>query len=130
MSVGPFPEISHISNILKGRTLVSSPPRELNQLQDELPLVPFLALASMSSSTKPQILTGIRVLEMCRMVAGPAVGRTLAEYGAHVIKVTSPNLSDVPFFQVDGNTGNHTNDLNLKTTASSRDLKNCSKPPT
>lgn len=43
------------------------------------------------------------------------MGRTLAEYGAQVIKVTSPNLSDVPFFQVDGNTGKHTCDLDLKT---------------
>ena len=42
------------------------------------------------------------------------MGRTLAEYGAQVIKVTSPNLSDVPFFQVDGNTGKHTCDLDLK----------------
>lgn len=43
------------------------------------------------------------------------MGRTLAEYGASVIKVTSPHLSDVPFFQVDGNTGKHTCDLDLKT---------------
>jgi crotonobetainyl-CoA:carnitine CoA-transferase CaiB-like acyl-CoA transferase len=45
------------------------------------------------------------------------MGRTLAEYGAQVIKVTSPNLPDVPFFQVDGNTGKHTCDLDLKTPA-------------
>jgi crotonobetainyl-CoA:carnitine CoA-transferase CaiB-like acyl-CoA transferase len=42
------------------------------------------------------------------------MGRTLAEYGAQVIKITSPQLSDVPFFQVDGNTGKHTCDLDLK----------------
>jgi crotonobetainyl-CoA:carnitine CoA-transferase CaiB-like acyl-CoA transferase len=45
------------------------------------------------------------------------MGRTLAEYGAQVIKVTSPTLSDVPFFQVDGNTGKHTVDLDLKSPA-------------
>lgn len=43
------------------------------------------------------------------------MGRTLAEYGASVLKVTSPHLSDVPFFQVDGNTGKHTTNLDLKT---------------
>jgi crotonobetainyl-CoA:carnitine CoA-transferase CaiB-like acyl-CoA transferase len=42
------------------------------------------------------------------------MGRGLAEYGAEVIKVTSPNLSDVPFFQVDGNLGKHTTDLDLR----------------
>jgi crotonobetainyl-CoA:carnitine CoA-transferase CaiB-like acyl-CoA transferase len=54
------------------------------------------------------------VLELCRIIAGPAIGRTLAEYGAQVIKVTSPHLSDVPFFQVDGNNGKHTCDIDLK----------------
>ena len=102
---------------LQGRTLLSTPPWELNRLHDDSPPVPFPAFASISSTTKPQILTGIRVLELCRIIAGPAMGRTLAEYGAQVIKVTSPNLSDVPFFQVDGNTGKHTCDLDLKTPA-------------
>ncbi|KAH7418130.1 CoA-transferase family III domain-containing protein [Cadophora sp. MPI-SDFR-AT-0126] len=95
-----------------GQTLLSTPPWEVRKIADSPP-VPFPS----SSSSKPQVLSGIRVLELCRIIAGPAIGRTLAEYGAQVIKVTSPNLSDVPFFQVDGNTGKHTCDLDLKTTA-------------
>jgi crotonobetainyl-CoA:carnitine CoA-transferase CaiB-like acyl-CoA transferase len=55
------------------------------------------------------------VLELCRIIAGPAIGRTLAEYGATVLKITSPNLPDVPFFQVDGSQGKHCADLDLKT---------------
>jgi crotonobetainyl-CoA:carnitine CoA-transferase CaiB-like acyl-CoA transferase len=65
-------------------------------------------------SAKPQILAGIRVLELCRIIAGPSIGRGLAEYGADVLKITSLKLSDVPFFQVDGNLGKHTADLDLK----------------
>jgi hypothetical protein len=34
-----------------------------------------------------------------------------------VLKITSPHLSDVPFFQVDGNMGKHAADLDLKTDA-------------
>ena len=52
---------------------------------------------------------------MCRIIAGPIVTRILGEYGADVLKITSPNLSDVPFFQVDGNMGKHAADLDLKT---------------
>lgn len=70
--------------------------------------------SSSSSDKKPQILQGIKVIEMCRIIAGPTIGRILAEYGAEVIKITSPNLSDVPFFQVDCNAGKHTADLDLK----------------
>jgi hypothetical protein len=107
-----FKQTSH------GKTLLSKPPFELTQLQDSSPPAPFHPSQSpppFSHHIKPQILTGIRVLELCRIIAGPAMGRTLAEYGAQVIKVTSPHLSDVPFFQVDGNTGKHTVDLDLKT---------------
>lgn len=90
----------------------------MDKLQDSSPPAPFSSQSS--ASGLPQILSGIRVLELCRIVAGPAMGRTLAEYGAQVMKITSPNLSDVPFFQVDGNTGKHTCDLDLKTLSGQR----------
>jgi hypothetical protein len=92
---------------------VSLPPWQLIKIEDSIPPTPF-PLTSLDGGLKPQVLSGIRVLELCRIIAGPAMGRTLAEYGAQVIKVTSPNLSDVPFFQVDGNTGKHACDLDLK----------------
>ncbi|TGO57115.1 hypothetical protein BCON_0069g00090 [Botryotinia convoluta] len=100
-----------------GQTLLNLPPWQLDRLQDNSPPCPFPDVAPSTTTSKPQVLSGIRVLELCRIIAGPAMGRTLAEYGAQVIKVTSPNLSDVPFFQVDGNTGKHTADIDLKTPA-------------
>ncbi|KAF7897094.1 hypothetical protein EAF00_005322 [Botryotinia globosa] len=103
-----------------GQTLLNLPPWQLVSLQDDSPPYPFPEVAPATPTTptfKLQVLSGIRVLELCRIIAGPAMGRTLAEYGAQVIKVTSPNLSDVPFFQVDGNTGKHTADIDLKTPA-------------
>ncbi|ERS99270.1 hypothetical protein HMPREF1624_04468 [Sporothrix schenckii ATCC 58251] len=82
-------------------------------------------VASLESTTAPRPLpsgpderrplSGIKVLELCRIIAGPIVGRILGEYGADVLKITSPNLSDVPFFQVDGNMGKHAAELDLKT---------------
>jgi hypothetical protein len=94
------------------------PPWQITKLQDSSPPASFLSAPEpVTPGSEPQILSGIRVLELCRIIAGPAIGRTLAEYGAQVIKVTSPHLSDVPFFQVDGNTGKHTCDLDLKSPA-------------
>jgi hypothetical protein len=95
-----------------GQELLQQPPWKVESLETETPAVPFPFKSS--PAPKPQILSGVRVLELCRIIAGPAMGRGLAEYGAEVIKVTSPNLSDVPFFQVDANIGKHTTDLNLK----------------
>ncbi|KAF2845842.1 CoA-transferase family III [Plenodomus tracheiphilus IPT5] len=102
-----------------GATLLRQPPWKVEALETTTPPTPFPFQPS--AAPKPQILSGIRVLELCRIIAGPAMGRGLAEYGAQVIKVTSPNLPDVPFFQVDANIGKHTLDLNLKT-ASDRAL--------
>lgn len=96
-----------------GQIMNSEPPWRLTALETESPPVPFRQ--SPGSTAKPQILSGIKVVEMCRIIAGPCMSKGLAEYGAQVIKVTSPNLSDVPFFQVDVNLGKHTTSLDLRT---------------
>jgi formyl-CoA transferase len=43
---------------------------------------------------KPQILSGIRVVELGQLIAGPFAARTLADFGATVIKVEPPGLGD------------------------------------
>ncbi|KAK2794342.1 hypothetical protein FQN52_008700 [Onygenales sp. PD_12] len=68
-----------------------------------------------SEGAKPRILNSTKVLELCRIIAGLVIGRILTEYGADVIKIPGPNLSDVPFFQIDVNMGKHTAELDLKT---------------
>ncbi|MCZ3114778.1 CoA transferase, partial [Acinetobacter baumannii] len=41
-----------------------------------------------------QILDGIRVLELGQLIAGPFAAKTLADFGAHVIKVEPPGQGD------------------------------------
>jgi len=97
-----------------GKALAKEPPWRIDVLErDSLP-APFAPLPSTCATPKPQILSGIKVLELCRIIAGPSMGRGLAEYGASVLKVTSPALSDVPFFQVDVNVGKHAAELDLR----------------
>lgn len=47
-----------------------------------------------NTSSLPQILAGIRVLELGQLIAGPFAARTLADFGATVIKVEPPGLGD------------------------------------
>ncbi|MCH2525313.1 MAG: CoA transferase [Dehalococcoidia bacterium] len=46
---------------------------------------------------KHPILEGIKVLDLCIVLAGPTCGRTLAEFGANVIKIDSPDRLRVSF---------------------------------
>ncbi|TFB02527.1 Succinyl-CoA-L-malate CoA-transferase beta subunit [Trichoderma ghanense] len=92
-----------------GKANIALPPWSVESLEEETPRIPL------SDHQDKRLLSGIKVLELCRIIAGPTITRILGEYGAEVIKVTSPNLSDVPFFQVDGNMGKRATDLDLKT---------------
>ncbi|KAI1875880.1 uncharacterized protein JN550_002166 [Neoarthrinium moseri] len=91
-----------------GKTNSQLPPWAVTPLEDKTPKVPL------PMTDGKRLLSGIKVLELCRIIAGPVVCRILGEYGADVLKITSPNLSDVPFFQVDGNMGKHAAELDLK----------------
>jgi formyl-CoA transferase len=46
------------------------------------------------SQPAPQILAGVRVIEMGQLIAGPFCGKTLADFGADVIKIEPPGLGD------------------------------------
>ena len=41
--------------------------------------------------TMRSVLDGVKVLDLCIILAGPTCGRTLAEYGADVIKIDNPS---------------------------------------
>jgi formyl-CoA transferase len=47
-----------------------------------------------SSSHRPQVLAGIRVIELGQLIAGPFCGKTLGDFGADVIKVEPPGVGD------------------------------------
>lgn len=47
-----------------------------------------------STSISPAALDGIRVIEMGQLIAGPFAGKTLAEFGADVIKIEPPGAGD------------------------------------
>ena len=46
--------------------------------------------AQTSSSIPPQALAGIKVIELGQLIAGPFAGKTLADFGAEVIKIEPP----------------------------------------
>lgn len=55
----------------------------------DLPPVPFPMIPG---DYRP--LAGIKVVELARVIAAPALGQALAAFGAEVVKVESPDLPD------------------------------------
>lgn len=46
-------------------------------------------------------LSGVRVLDLTRVLAGPTCARTLAQFGADAMVISSPSLPSVPYFVTD-----------------------------
>ena len=101
-----------------GSAISSTPKWSVTPLESSTPPAPL------PPSTNPHsLLAGIKVLELCRVIAGPSICRILGEYGASVLKITSPHLSDVPFFQIEGKMGKHAADLDLQQRRPAADLR-------
>lgn len=59
-------------------------------------------------------LSGLRILELTRIIAGPVCGRTLAAHGADVMLVTSPTLPAVDTLVVDTGRGKRSTAIDLR----------------
>ena len=73
----------------QGKALVTQPLFSIERIGD----APPLALPPLADDARP--LSGVRVLELTRILAGPVGGRALAAYGADVMLVNSPKLPNI-----------------------------------
>jgi crotonobetainyl-CoA:carnitine CoA-transferase CaiB-like acyl-CoA transferase len=60
-------------------------------------------------------LSGIRVLDLTRVLAGPTCARTLAEHGADVLKITAAHLPNLGYQEWDTGHGKLSAQLDLRT---------------
>ena len=59
-------------------------------------------------------LSGVRVLDLTRVLAGPACARTLAEHGADVLKITGSHLPNIGYQEYDTGHGKLSANLDLR----------------
>jgi len=74
----------------------------------DLPRVEIIKLADCDPRPLPvgdRPLAGLRVLDLTRILAGPTHARTLAQYGADVLHITSPDLPSSQVWVMDTNQG-------------------------
>ncbi|KAM7193978.1 succinate--hydroxymethylglutarate CoA-transferase [Rhypophila sp. PSN 637] len=59
-------------------------------------------------------LSGIKVIELTRIIAGPQIGAILSSLGASVIRISAPHLRDINSLQLTLNAGKQTISLDLR----------------
>jgi crotonobetainyl-CoA:carnitine CoA-transferase CaiB-like acyl-CoA transferase len=98
----------------QGLALVSLPAVEVVRIGDAPP-------TPLPDGDRP--LAGLRVLDLTRVLAGPACGRTLAEHGADVLLVNAPDLPNVPAFVLDTSHGKRSAFVDLRTDDGARTIR-------
>lgn len=74
-----------------------------------------------TSAKRP--LSGLKVLDLTRIIAGPAIGRGLAELGASVMRITAPHVPDMAALHIDLNWGKWNSELDLRRESDKETLK-------
>lgn len=68
-----------------------------------------------TSETSPKRpLSGLKVVDLTRVIAGPAITRGLAEMGASIMRVTAPHITDMSAAHQDLNWGKWNCQLDLR----------------
>ena len=82
-----------------------------------LPLMEIVKIGDSPPEKLPEgdrPLSGVRVLDLTRVLAGPTCARTLAEHGADVLKITGPHLPNIGYQEYDTGHGKLSAHLDLR----------------
>ncbi len=82
-----------------------------------LPLIEITKIGDSPPEALPdgsRPLSGVRVLDLTRVLAGPTCARTLAEHGADVMKITAPHLPSIGAQEYDTGHGKLSAHLDLR----------------
>ena len=85
-----------------------------------LPLMEILKIGDSPAEPLPggdRPLSGVRVLDLTRVIAGPVCARTLAEHGADVLKITAAHLPNLGHQDYDTGHGKLSAHLDLRAAA-------------
>lgn len=106
----------------QAQALRGLPPVTIEKIGDApaQPLPAFAPHAEINVDARP--LSGVRVLDFTRIIAGPVAGRTLAAHGADVLHVSAAHLPSMPSLVIDTGRGKRSCELDLRDADDKRTL--------
>lgn len=106
----------------QGKALAPTPVVDIEKIGDGPP-VPFPALSDLYPPAGLRPLSGLRVLDLTHVIAGPTCAKSLAEQGATVLHIYSPKRPQLPPFDMDTGHGKLSAFLDLTTAADAAALR-------
>lgn len=97
----------------QGVAVAGLPPVVIDKISDAAP-------TALKPGARP--LSGVRVLELTRVIAGPVCGRTLAAHGADVLLVSAPHLPAMETLVIDTGRGKLSSHIDLRDVAGQASL--------
>jgi crotonobetainyl-CoA:carnitine CoA-transferase CaiB-like acyl-CoA transferase len=97
-----------------GQALASLPPVVMEQIGEAQP-------RTLPPGDRP--LSGVRVLELTRVIAGPVCGRTLAAHGADGLLITAAHLPSIDQLAIDNGRGKRAAHIDLRDAAGQATLE-------
>ncbi|MGB7195467.1 MAG: CoA transferase [Collimonas pratensis] len=99
---------------LQATAIAGLPLFEIERIADSAPEMPRLG-------QRP--LSGVRVLDLSRVIAAPVAGRTLAQHGAEVLAIGAAHLPNIPTLVIDNGRGKRAAQLDLRSEAGRQRLR-------
>jgi len=106
----------------QAKAIASLPLFEIERIGDAPPeLATRHASPSVNAGSRP--LSGVRVLDLSRIIAGPVGGRALAQHGAEVLMINGPHLPNIAPLVIDNGRGKRSAVLDLRDAAGRETLR-------
>ena len=102
------------SMLPQARAIAETPLLEITRIGDAPP-------EAIGSGKRP--LSGVRVLDLSRIIAGPVAGRTLAGHGADVLLINGPHLPNIAPLVIDNSRGKCSATIDLRDEAGRTTLR-------